>query len=103
MGNKLLCPTLQLGVPNIQGVQREGQVEGIMEEPAEVGAPSAAEFPGPRIFVHAPRYEWHPKVHVQGLDEEAHQRIMAIEELLHRFGIRTEAREQELHRRLVGS
>ena len=28
---------------------------------------------------------------------------MAIEELLHRFGVRTEARERELHRRLVGS
>ena len=74
-----------------------------MEEPGEVGAPSAAEFQGPRIFVHAPRYEWHPEVHVQGLDEEARQRIMAMEELLHRFGVRTEAREQELHRRLVGS
>ena len=28
---------------------------------------------------------------------------MVMEELLHRFGLRTEAREQELHRRLVGS
>ena len=28
---------------------------------------------------------------------------MAIEELLHCFGVRTEAREQELHRRLMGS
>ena len=42
-----------------------------MEETDEVGAPSAAEFQGPRIFVHAPHYEWHPEVHVQGLDEEA--------------------------------
>ena len=42
-----------------------------MEELAEVGAPSAADFQGPRIFVHAPRYEWHLEVHVQGLDEEA--------------------------------
>ena len=84
-------------MPDTQGVQREGQVEGVMEELAEVGAPNAAEFQGPRIFVHAPRYEWHPKVHVPGLDEEACQRIMAMEELLHRFGVRTEAREQELH------
>ena len=74
-----------------------------MEEPAEVGAPSAAEFQGPRIFVNAPHYEWHPEVHVQGLDEEARQQIMAIEELLHHFGVRTEAREQEIHQRLVGS
>ena len=28
---------------------------------------------------------------------------MAMEELLHHFGVRTEAREQELHRWLVGS
>ena len=37
-------PHPQPGVPDIQGVQREGQVEGVVEEPAEVGAPSAAEF-----------------------------------------------------------
>ena len=74
-----------------------------MEEPVEVGAPNAAEFQGSRIVVHLPRYEWHPEVHVQGLDEEAHQRIVAIEELLHCFGVKTKVREQELHRRLVGS
>ena len=32
--------------------------------------PSAAEFQGPRILVHAPRYEWHLEVNVQGLGEE---------------------------------
>ena len=74
-----------------------------MEEPAEVGAPSAAEFQGPRIFMHAPRSEWHPKVHAQGLDKEARQRIMVIKERLHHFGVRTEARKQELHQRLVHS
>ena len=56
---------------DIQGVQSEGQVEGVVEGPAEVVVPSAAEFWGPRIFMHAPWYEWHPEVHVQGLDEEA--------------------------------
>ena len=70
-GGSAMVPPPQPSVPNIQGVQREGQVEGVMEEPAEVGAPNAAKFQGPRIFVHAPRYEWHPEVHVQGLDEEA--------------------------------
>ena len=74
-----------------------------MEELAEVGAPGAAEFQGPRIFVHAPRYEGHPEVHVQGLDEEARQRIVAMEELLHCFGVRTKAQEWELHRRLAES
>ena len=44
-----------------------------MEEPTEVGALGAAEFQGRRIFVHAPRYECHLEVHVQGLDEEARQ------------------------------
>ena len=102
-GGSAMVPHPQPGVPDIQGAQRDGQVEGVVEEPIEVGAPSAAEFQGPRIFVHAPRYEWHPEVHVQGLDEEARQKIMAMEELLHRFGVTTEAREQELYRRLVGS
>ena len=92
MGDQLLCPTLSPGVLDIQGVQREGQVEGVVEEPAEVGAFGATEFQGPRIFVHAPRYEWHPEVHVQGLDEEARYADHgAMEGLLHRFGVRTEA------------
>ena len=43
-GGSAIVPHPQLGVPDIQGVQREGQVEGVVEEPAEVGAPSAAEF-----------------------------------------------------------
>ena len=90
-GRSAIVPHPQLGVSDIQCVQREGQVEGVVEEPAEVDAPSVAEFQGPRIFVHAPRYEWHPEVHVQGLDEEARERIMAIEELLRHFGVRTEA------------
>ena len=63
-GGSAMVPHPQPGVPDIQGVQREGQVEGVVEEPAEVGAPSAAEFQGPRIFVHAPHYKWHPEVHV---------------------------------------
>ena len=63
-GGSTVVPHPQLGGPNIQGVQREGQVEAVVEEVAEVGAPSAAEFQGPRIFVHARHYEWHPEVHV---------------------------------------
>ena len=63
-GGSAIVPHPQLGVPDIQGVQREGQVEGLVEELAEVGAPSAVEFQGPRIFVHAPHYEWHPEVHI---------------------------------------
>ena len=43
-GRSAIVPYPQPGVPDIQGVQREGQVEGVMEEPAGVGAPSAAEF-----------------------------------------------------------
>ena len=74
-----------------------------MEESAEVGAPSVAEFQGPRTSVHASRYEWHPEVHVQGLDEEARQRIVVMEELLHHLSVRIEAQEQELHGWLVES
>ena len=102
-GGSAIVPHPQPSVPDIQGVQSGGQVEGVVEESVEVGAPGAAEFQGPQIFVHAPRYEWHLEVHVQGLDEEAHQWIMAMEGLLHRFGVRAKAREQELHRRLVDS
>ena len=93
-------PHPQPSVLNIQGVQSEGQVEGVVEEPVEVGAPGAAEFQGPRIFMHAPQYEWHPEVHIQGQDEEARQRIVLIEELLHRFGCRAKVREEELRLRL---
>ena len=55
-----------------------------------------AAFEGPRIFVHAPQYEWRPEVRVHGQDEEARRRIVSVEELLHRFGCRMEAREEEL-------
>ena len=54
-GGSAIVPHPQLGVPDIQGVHNEGQVEGVVEEPVEVGAPGAAEFQGPRIFVHAPQ------------------------------------------------
>ena len=91
MGDQLLCPTLRLVCQISRVYKAEGQVEGVVEEPVEVSAPGAAEFQGPQISVHAPRYEWHLEVDVQGLDEEARQRIMAIEGLLHRFGVRTEA------------
>ena len=53
-GGLAIVPHPQPGVPDIQGVQSEGQVEGVVEELAEVGAPGVAEFQGPRIFVHAP-------------------------------------------------
>ena len=65
--------------------------------------PSATEFQGHRIFVNAPQYEWRPEVHVQGLDEESRQWIVAIEGFLHLFGVRTKRQEQELHQRLVDS
>ena len=62
-GGSAIVPHPQPRVPDTQGVQREGQVEGVAEEPVEFGAPSAAEFQGPWIFVHAPWYEWDPEVH----------------------------------------
>ena len=50
--------------------------------------------------MHAPRYEWRPEVRVQGQDKEAKWRIVSIEELLHHFGCKAEAREEELCQRL---
>ena len=82
----------QPGMPLLEGVLGEGQV-GTVEEPVEAVSTYPAAFDGPRIFVHAPQYEWRPEVHVQGQDEEARQRIVSLEDLLHRFGCRTEARE----------
>ena len=86
-----IVPHPQLGVPNIQGVQSEGHVGVVVEEPTEAVALSVAKFQGPQIFVHASQYEWHPTVHVQGLDEEECQWIVVMEGLLHRFGVKTEA------------
>ena len=40
---------------------------------------------------------------MQGLDEEVQQRIVVMEGLLHRFGVKTEARDFELQRWLVDS
>ena len=42
-------------------------------------------------------------MHVQDLDEEAGQRIVVIEGLLHCFHVKTKAREQELHQQFVES
>ena len=44
-------------VPDIEGVQGEGQSRVMVEVPIESTAPGATEFQGPRIFVHALRYE----------------------------------------------
>ena len=43
------------------------------------------------------------EVHIQGLDEEAHQRIMVMDGFLHRFGGRTEVHKQKLHQWLAES
>ena len=86
-------PHPQLGVLDIQGVRSEGQTEVVIEEPADTIALSAVEFQCPRIFVHALQYKWRLEVHVQGLDEEARQWIVVMEDLLHRFCVRTKARE----------
>ena len=40
-------PHPQPGVPDIQGVQSEGHVEGVVKKLAKVVVPGAAEFQGP--------------------------------------------------------
>ena len=72
------------------------QARVLVQEPSEAVVTREVAFEGPRVFVLAPRYEWHSEVRVQGQDEEARRRIVSIEELLHHFGCRTEAREEEL-------
>ena len=62
-GGSELVSQPQLGMP-VQGVKEEGQVGIIVEEPDEAMIPGATEFHSPRIFVHAPRCEWRPKVHI---------------------------------------
>lgn len=61
-GNSETMP-LQPSMLLLEGVIGEGQV-GQVEEPMETVDVSNATFDGLRIFVHAPRYEWHSKVHV---------------------------------------
>lgn len=80
----------QPSIPLLEGVSREGQV-GHVEEPSDVVAVGNAMFGGPKTFIHAPHFEWCLGEHVQGHDKEARQRIVAIEELLHCFGYKTEA------------
>ena len=99
-GNGELKPVPpQPGMPLPEGVPEEAQA-GIVEEPEDAIMAAGAAFNEPRIFVSAPHYEWHQVVHVQGQDEEARQRIVGLEQLVHRFGCRTEAREEELRQRL---
>ena len=43
-GGSATVPHPQPGVPDIQGVQSKGQVEGVVEEPIDVVAPSVAKF-----------------------------------------------------------
>ena len=52
--------------------------------------------PLPRTFVHVPQYEWCLEAHVRGQDEEARQRIVSMEELLHWLSCKIEVREEEL-------
>ena len=84
----------QPGIPLLEGTLGEGEV-GRVEEPVEAIDISNTMFDGPRIFVFAPQYEWHPEVHVKGQNKEAQQRIVAMKDLLHRFGYKTKVREYE--------
>lgn len=55
----------QPSMPFLEGVFVEGQV-GNLVATTDVVAVGDATFGGPRIFVHAPWFEWRPEVHVQG-------------------------------------
>ena len=54
---------------------------------------------GARIFVHAPQYHWHTSG-TGGIDQEARERLVALEALVHRFGQQTEEREETLASRV---
>ena len=84
-GNGEPMPRPQPGIPLLEDVPQGGQAEVVVQEPSEAVVTREAAFEGPRIFVHAPRYEWRLEVRDHGQDEE----------LLHRVGCRTEAREEE--------
>ena len=92
-GEPMLRP--QPSIPLLEGVLQGDQAEVVVQEPSEVVVTREAAFEGPRIFLHAPQYKWRPEVRVHGQGEEARWRIVLIEELLHHFGCRTEAREEE--------
>ena len=54
---------------------------------------------GARIFVHAPQYHWHTSG-TSGIDQEARERLVALEALVDRFGWQTEDREEVLASRV---
>ncbi len=80
-----------------------------VEEPGEqTGALQAADlsFPidtvaqsGARIFVHAPQYHWHTSG-TGGIDQEARERLVALEALVDCFGWQIEDREEMLASRV---
>ena len=52
-----------------------------------------------RIFIHAPQYHWHTSG-TGRIDQEARERLVALEALVDRFGRQTEDREEVLASRV---
>ena len=54
---------------------------------------------GARIFIHAPQYHWHTSG-IDGIDQEARERLVALEALVNHFGRQTEQWEEQLANRM---
>ena len=66
-------------------------------------APSESGYVAPggsRIFIQAPQYHWHT-VTSTGIDAEAQERLVALEQKVFAFGWQTEEREAELLARIA--
>ena len=68
MGIMVMCFP-QISMPQIEGENGTSQA-GIVKEPVEVVVVGDATFDRSCIFIHAPRYEWRPEVHVISQDKE---------------------------------
>ena len=87
-------------VEEIGTLEPQRTMEGL---PVQYQAPEQPRslFDGSRIFIQAPQYHWHVATSEgsQTVDQEARDRIVALADLLDRFGRRTEMREEELWER----
>ena len=93
------------GDPSLGLVHAVPKIEELEDPPLALQATDPS-FPidtaaqsGARIFIHAPQYHWHTSG-IDGIDQEARERLVALEALVDRFGRQTEQREEQLAHRM---
>ena len=91
-------PSLGL-IPTVPRIE-EPDEQHLALQPTDPSFPiDTAAQSGARIFIHAPQYHWHTSG-TDGIDQEARERLVALEALVDRFGRQTEQREEQLANRM---